>query len=272
MLGFSGMIDQCNGDRKGGSMKFYKVLNSDGSCFWGGNGKWFLPRGKRPGKWMPAIAGTLSACSNGYHVLTLEQLSAWLGPAIFEVEVRGDGILQSDKHVYPQARLIRKLDKWNDRAARIYACDCVERVLGLFENRYPADKRPRKAIETARLFAEAKASNEDLIAAWTAARDAAWDLAWTAAGAVALAAADAARTAAWAAACSAAWDAAWAVAWTTAEAARAAAWAAAWNVAWDAEKVWQTALLKSVLEIEVAKSHAGLSAASESSTPDELRA
>ena len=169
-------------------MKFYKVLNSDGSCFWGGRGKWFLPRGKRPGKWMPPIEGTLSACSNGYHVLTLEQLSGWLGPSIFEVEVKGDGIPQPDKHVYPQARLIRKLDKWNDRAARIYACDCAEHVLGLFEKGYPADKRPRKAIETARLFAEGKASKQDL--------DAAGDAAWAAAGD----AAGDARDAAWAAA------------------------------------------------------------------------
>ena len=220
-------------------MKFYKVLYSDGSCFWGGGGRWFLPRGKRPGKWMPPIEGMLSACSNGYHVLTLEQLSAWLGPAIFEVEVKGNGIQQPDKHLYPQARLIRKLDKWNDRAARIYACDCAEHVLGLFENRYPADKRPRKAIETARLFAEGKASKEDLTAARAAAEDAAWD----AVGA----AASAAR---------AAWDAARAatrVAWVAAGAARAAAGdaagVAARAAAGDAERVWQTALLKKVLGI-----------------------
>ena len=214
-------------------MKFYKVLNSDGSCFWGGRGKWFLPRGKRPGKWMPLIEGTLSACSNGYHVLTLEQLSGWLGPSIFEVEVKGDGIPQPDKHVYPQARLIRKLDKWNDRAARIYACDCAEHVLGLFEKGYPADKRPRKAIEMARLFAEGKASKEDLAAARAAARAAAWD----AAGDAAWAARAAARDAAWAAARDAAW------------AAREAARDAAGAAAWAAERVWQTALLKKVLGI-----------------------
>ena len=214
-------------------MKFYKVLNSDGSCFWGGRGKWFLPRGKRPGKWMPLVEGTLSACSNGYHVLTLEQLSGWLGPSIFEVEVKGDGIPQPDKHVYPQARLIRKLDKWNDRAARIYACDCAEHVLGLFEKGYPADKRPRKAIETARLFAEGKASKEDLAAARAAARAAAWD----AAGDAAWAARAAARDAAWAAARDAAW------------AAREAARDAAGAAAWAAERVWQTALLKKVLGI-----------------------
>ena len=221
-------------------MKFYKVLNSDGSCFWGGRGKWFLPRSKRPGKWIPPIGGMLSACSNGYHVLTLEQLPRWLGPSIFEVEVKGDGIQQPDKHLYPQARLIRKLGKWNDRAARIYACDCAEHVLGLFENRYPADKRPRKAIETARLFAEGKASKEDLTAARTAAGAAAEDVAE-----------DAVEDAAWAA-----WDAARAAAWDAAsaaeDAARAAAWAAraaAWDAAGDAERVWQTALLKKVLGI-----------------------
>ena len=231
-------------------MKFYKVLNSDGSCFWGGRGKWFLPRGKRPGKWMPLVEGTLSACSNGYHVLTLEQLSGWLGPSIFEVEVKGDGIPQPDKHVYPQARLIRKLDKWNDRAARIYACDCAEHVLGLFEKGYPADKRPRKAIETARLFAEGKASKQDLdaaeAAAW-AARVAARDAAW------------AARAAAEAAAEAAAWDAAGAAAGDAARAAAgAAARAAAWNAAGAAARdaAWDVALMTRVIVGELSGPHA----------------
>jgi hypothetical protein len=213
-------------------MKFYKVLNNDASCFWGGTGKWFLPEGRKPGEWMPAIEGELSPCENGYHVLPVGQLLYWLGPAIFEVQVKGKGISRADKSVYPQARLVRKLEAWNDRTARLFACDCADHVLGIYEKKYPEDKRPRKAIETARLFAEGKATKEELDAALAAARAAAL----AAAGAAWAAALAAARAAALAAA-GAAWDAA------------GAAWDAAGAAARAAERKWQVGLLKKILGI-----------------------
>jgi len=92
-----------------------------------------------------------------------------------------------------------------DRIARLFACDCAERVLPIFEKEYPDDKRPRLAIEAARKFAIGQATQEELFAAWDAAwaaRDAAWVAAWAArdaAGAAAWAARDAARDAAGAA-------------------------------------------------------------------------
>ena len=116
-----------------------------------------------------------------------------------------------------------------DKIARLFACDCAERVLPLFEKEEPNDKRPRQTIEVARKYARSEATQEELDTAWDAARVAAW----TADGA---AAEDAARAAAWAAA----WDAAWAAAWDAAgAAAKAAAGAAAWAAAWDAEREWQ---------------------------------
>ena len=84
-----------------------------------------------------------------------------------------------------------------DRELRLFACDCAERVLPIFEKQHPDDKRPRETIETSRRFALGGATQQEL----EAARDAAWDAAWDA------------------------WNAAWA--------ARAAAWAA-WDAAWDA--------------------------------------
>jgi hypothetical protein len=122
-----------------------------------------------------------------------------------------------------------------DREMRLFACDCAERVLPIFEQQYPEDnRRPRQAIETARRFALGKATQEELAAAWAAAVEVAeaaatWDVAW---------AAEAAATTTWAAARAAA-----ATTWAAAEAAAAAAWAAAaaawaaatWDVAWAAE-------------------------------------
>jgi len=133
----------------------------------------------------------------------------------------------------------------SEQNLRLFACDCAERVLPIFEKEYPEDNRPRKAIETARLFANGEATQKEMDAAWAAARAAAWEATQKEMDAAWAAARDAAWAAAWAAARAAAreatqkeMDAAWA-------AARDAAWAAARDAraagaaAWDAEQKWQ---------------------------------
>ncbi|MDP2654430.1 MAG: hypothetical protein Q8Q08_10420, partial [Candidatus Omnitrophota bacterium] len=60
-----------------------------------------------------------------------------------------------------------------DKLAHLLACDYAERVLGLFETAYPDDKRPRQAIETAKLYANGQATTDALDAARAAARAAA---------------------------------------------------------------------------------------------------
>ncbi len=54
------------------------------------------------------------------------------------------------------------------------ACDCAETVLPIFEKKYPNDKRPRTAIETARKWAEGKASIEEVRAAYADTANAAY--------------------------------------------------------------------------------------------------
>ena len=105
---------------------------------------------------------------------------------------------------------------------RLFAADCAEFVLPIYEKHYPNDKRPRLAIQAARDYANGLIKIEEL----TAARAAAW------------AASDAASDAA-----SAAARAAWAAARAASAAARAAARAAsdaeseaAWDAARDAIK------------------------------------
>ena len=201
----------------------YKVLNSDGSVHHGGNGKWFLPNG-RPGKWMPALdPDKLKACVYGYHLCRRDDVIQWLGPAIFMAEYKGKRIDDIDKIVVQQARLISKLKTWNDRTARLFACDCAERALALMKK---PDPRSIESVRVARLYAMGEAKKEQLAAAGDAARAAAWasarDASWASA-----------RDASWAAARAAARDASW-------DAARDAAWAAARDAAWDAERTWQT--------------------------------
>jgi hypothetical protein len=47
-----------------------------------------------------------------------------------------------------------KYSKQDQRSMAAWAADCAERVLPFFENAYPKDDRPRKAIEACRLWAD----------------------------------------------------------------------------------------------------------------------
>ena len=182
--------------------KFYKVLNEDGSCCNGGVGKWNLPTKNddgtwKPGKWMPKVEGKLKPCYNGYHICRREDLIHWLDEAIFEVEYRGKIVEDDNKCVVRKARLMRRLETWNEKTARLFAADCAESVLPNYESKYPDDARPRKAIQAARDYANGKIGVEELSAARSAADYAAY-----------YAADYAARSAAYSAARSAAYSAA----------------------------------------------------------------
>ena len=154
-------------------MTYYKVLAVDGvSPQHGGSGKWFIPKGKRMGKWMPAIKD-IQPCARGYHFVNIEQLPRWIGPTLYEIEVRGQVIHEEYKSVAEQARLIRKVETWNNKTLRLYAADCAERVLGLYEKQYPEDDRPCKAIQAARDFANGLITKDAAYAAADAAAKAA---------------------------------------------------------------------------------------------------
>jgi hypothetical protein len=240
-----------------------KVLNENGTTYHSGRGRWHLPKNGKPGRWMPVIKGDLEPCVNGYHLCRPADLIHWIGPAVFEAEYDGKRVDVDDqaetKVVVRRARLIRRLNGWNERTLRLFAVECAERVLPIFERERPSDDRPRRALEVARRYANGEATEEELAAAWNAVWDAAWDAAGAAArDAVRDAVRDAARAAAWNAAGAAAGDAARAAAWNAVrdaarDAARAAAWNAAWdaawNAAWDAERTWQSQRLIELLGI-----------------------
>ena len=168
------------------SEKLYKVTGYKAEAHHGGNGAWNKPKGKRPGKWMPPIKGDLIPCENGYHLCREQDLVYWLGPVIWEADTKGERLDGGDKIVVRQARLLCKLDTWNDRAARLFACDCAEKALELIEK---PDQRSIEAVRVARLYAIGEATDDELAAArdaaWYAARAAARDAAWYAARAAA---------------------------------------------------------------------------------------
>lgn len=219
-------------------MQLYKVTGEHGESHHGGSGKWTKNRWR-------SVKGELIACENGLHLCRREDLIGWLGPVIWEAEAdESELVKESDKVVVRRARVIRRFDTWNKRTARLFAADCAEKVLPIFEKAHPNDDRPRKAIEAARAFARGEI---DAAAAWAAAA-ATREAAWAATGDAARAAAGAAtRDAAWDAARAAAW-AATAAAWAAAAAAREAAWAVSRADVWDEFRAWETDRLFDYLE------------------------
>jgi hypothetical protein len=180
-------------------MTYYKIMNNGKSPYANFDYTEYLPKNGKPGKWLPKI-DKLELCKSGYHVTDAEHLIDWIdGNQLFEVEVKGKALKGDNKTTCQKIRLVRQVEGWNDKNLRFFAFWCAEQVLPIYEEKYPDDNRPRRAIETARRYAEGLATEGELAAA----RTAAWAAAWAAASDAAW---DAARAAARTAASDAAWD------------------------------------------------------------------
>jgi len=242
-------------------MRYFKILDGNGRS--ARDQEWPLPHGKRPGQWLPPAEddeGELIPYVTGYHVYTPKQLLEWTGPTIWEVQVRRRRLVDAGHMTVVRSARIVAPTRWDDRTARLFACDCAARALRRERRagREP-DKRSWEALRVARLYAEGKATNQELIAAGVAAGYAwtATDVAWTAGKAAAKAAWDA-IAAAWAATEVAPGTPAWATwntsaatigaAWNATEAAASAAWDGAGHAAWKAERRWQAKRLEEYLD------------------------
>ena len=206
------------------AVKYYKALNTDRSCFHGGMGTW-----EPEGVPMPRIEGTLVACQNGYHVSTLEHLHTWIGPAIWDVAVDTDGMVDAgDKIVVRQATLTRRA-AWNINRMVSFALDCAEHV------EHMATKEAVELNAMTRRYVAGTATKEELDAASDAASDASY-------------ASDAARYASYAAryASYASYAASYAARY--ASYASDAASDAASGARYAAEKAWQVQRLRHYLE------------------------
>jgi hypothetical protein len=145
-------------------------------------------------------------------------------------------------HVSSQRRLLAPRDLRTD--LRLFACDCAERVLYLYERVYPGDDRPRRAIQIARDHARGRATAAELRSALV--------LAGNAEDAAPLG--SAARCAAGAASGSANEE--------PQDAAVLAIWTAGWaadgkNIAAGAERAWQRALFSRTIERRFSSSFKG---------------
>lgn len=114
-------------------MRAYKGLRDGRSEFTGW--QWPLPSPGQPGKWVRA-EGPIALCVNGIHAASPEQLPHWLGTEIWQIELAGEVLREEAALVASQARLLRKLDAWDETMRRRFAEMCLRRAREIAEG-YP---------------------------------------------------------------------------------------------------------------------------------------
>jgi hypothetical protein len=101
----------------------YKFLGADGTGVFSGFA-WPLPNGG-PGDWVEA---EVALCRSGIHACRTEDLSYWLAPALYEIELDGDTDVAGMKVIAPRGRLVRHIDAWNDETREDYSQMCIARA------------------------------------------------------------------------------------------------------------------------------------------------
>ena len=107
-----------------------------------------------------------SPCSDGWSNLleSLDKTHADDEPLALEQILDSNGL--------DDALWALRVVRGHDKDLRLFACQCARLVLPIFEERYPGDARPRKAIEAAEAFALGQIGKAELEKAYANAADA----------------------------------------------------------------------------------------------------
>jgi hypothetical protein len=101
----------------------YKFLRRGGTSPFTGFA-WPLPDGG-PGPWLEAF---VEPCRSGIHACRRDDLPLWLGPELYEMELDGEIVGEPTKLVASRARLLQRIDAWDDRLRDDYTRMCVDRA------------------------------------------------------------------------------------------------------------------------------------------------
>jgi len=105
--------------------------------------QWPVPASEEPGPWVEA-EGSLGLCVNGAHVCRTFELAHWLSDELWETETDGEELAGLDCLVVRRARLVRRIDAWQEGGAARFAEACAEHAAGL------ADRAPPELAASAR--------------------------------------------------------------------------------------------------------------------------
>jgi hypothetical protein len=99
---------------------------------------WPAPDGLgRPGDWM--AAPRLEPCRSGLHLLRPDDLPYWLCEELYTVEVDGDVVSHDSFVLAHRARLLDRVEAWDQDTAAAFCGDCAERVRDLAVDGLRAD-------------------------------------------------------------------------------------------------------------------------------------
>jgi hypothetical protein len=104
-------------------VKAYKFLTADGRGLFS-RFAWPAP-GAAPGQWIEA---DVAPCTAGIHACRRRDLSYWVSPVLYEIELDGPVSERATKVVAPRGRLVRRIDTWNEQAREEYSQMCIARA------------------------------------------------------------------------------------------------------------------------------------------------
>jgi hypothetical protein len=70
-------------------------------------------------------------CRSGIHACRVADLPLWLARELYEVELAGEIVEERTKVVASRARLVRRVDAWDDALRAAYTRDCADRAHAL---------------------------------------------------------------------------------------------------------------------------------------------
>lgn len=120
----------------------YKFLKPDGTSVFTDFG-WPLPNGG-PGAWVDAH---VEPCRSGIHACRPPQLPLWAGQVLYEVELDGEIVEDRTKLVAGRARLVRRIDAWDQGVRDRYTRMCAERAHELARGASPPLELWEAAVE-----------------------------------------------------------------------------------------------------------------------------
>jgi hypothetical protein len=101
----------------------YKFLRPDGTSAFTGF-RWNLSDGD-PGPWVDARP---DPCRSGIHACRVTDMPFWVGPNLYEVELAGEIIEGRNKLVASRARLLRRIEAWDEGLRDVYTRMCADRA------------------------------------------------------------------------------------------------------------------------------------------------
>jgi hypothetical protein len=114
---------------------FYKWLATGGVSPFAGF-RWIEPGVREPGQWHRAVDpaatpdGAARRCRVGVHACRRQHLPYWLQAELWTMELDGPVVEGDLKTVAPRARLLRRVEAWDRRAAAEYALWSAQRGAG----------------------------------------------------------------------------------------------------------------------------------------------